>query len=170
CSRDRGNPDWSWLLATRRIRPLIDRQHSARRLRSPWNTNRRPCERDRPRSVPAGCDGWAATAVFLFDRPILADLGFRGFQGNEGDLAGNSCDRRILCHPAIPDFQLHQSVDCRYRRFIDLNGLPDRVPASLATKRDLDLAGSSQPRRLCRHNEQEAAEIDEETDNRRGLG
>ena len=72
---------------------------------------------------------------------IWAFAGFRGM-----DLAGYPGDRRILRGPTIRDLELHQSVDRRYRRVADFDGLPDPVPQGLATSRALDLAGVARPR------------------------
>ena len=48
--------------------------------------------------------------------------------------------------PAIRDLELHQSVDRRYRRVADLDGLPDPVPQGVATPRALVVAGVARKR------------------------
>ena len=73
--------------------------------------------------------------------PFWLIWAFAGFARHEGDLAGDPGDRRLLRDPAIPDLQLHQSLDRRYRRVADLDGLPDRLSQGLAAEGDLDLAG-----------------------------
>ena len=108
-------------------------------------------ERHRHRSVPARRHGRTAIAVLLADRAVLADLGLRRLERHEGHLAGDPGHRRLLRDPAIPDLQLRQSVDRRYRRFAGLDGLPDPVPQGLEAEGDLDLAGAAQPRRFRGH-------------------
>jgi lactate permease len=53
--------------------------------------------------------------------------------------------RRFLCGAAIPDLQLHQSVDRRYRRLAHFDGLPDRVSQNLAAEGALAVAGFAHP-------------------------
>ena len=88
-------------------------------------------------------DGRTAIAVLLADRAVLADLGVRRLARHDGDLAGDSGHRRLLRDPAIPDLELRQSVDRRYRRLADLDGLPRRFPARSGSQR------RSGRRRLC---------------------
>jgi L-lactate permease len=83
---------------------------------------------------------YGALAVLLTDRSILVDLGVRGIPRHEGCVAGNLGDRRFFCHSAIPDLELHQSMDCRYRRFAHLHGLPHRLPQNLAAESGVDVA------------------------------
>ena len=98
------------------------------------------------RSVPARRDGRPAVAVLLADRAVLADLGVRRLEGHEGHLAGDSRHRRLVRDPAIPDLELHQSVDRRHRRFADLDGVPDPLPEGVAAEGAVALAGAAQPR------------------------
>ena len=77
---------------------------------------------------PPRRDGRTAIAVLLADRAVLADLGFRRMARHARDLAGDSGHRRFVRRAAIPDLQLHQSLDCRYRRVAGVDGLPDRFP------------------------------------------
>ena len=115
-------------------------------------------ERHRHRSVPARRHGRPAIAVLLADRAVLADLGLRRLEGHEGHLAGDPGHRRLLRDPAIPDLQLHQSLDRRYRRLADLDGLPDPLPEGLEAEGDLDLAGAAQQGRLRRHDAESAGQ------------
>ena len=101
--------------------------------------------------VPARRHGRPAIAVLLADRAVLADLGLRRLEGHDGHLAGDPGHRRLVRDPAIPDLELHQSVDRRHRRLADLDGLPDPVPEGLAAEGDLDLAGAAQQGRVGRH-------------------
>ena len=80
------------------------------------------CHRDRP--VPAGSDGRTTTAVLLSDRAVLADLGLRRLAWHDGDLARYSRVRGFVRGPAVPDLQLRQSMDRRYRRLAHLDGVP----------------------------------------------
>ena len=66
--------------------------------------------------------------------PFWLIWAFAGWSGMKDDLAGDPGHRRVLRDPAIPDLELHQSVDRRHRRFADLDGLPDRVPESVAAE------------------------------------
>ena len=91
-------------------------------------------------------DGRPAIAVLLADRAVLADLGVCRLARHDGDLAGHSRHRRLVCGPAIRDLELHQSVDRRYRRVADLDGLPDPVPEGVATPRALVVAGAARKR------------------------
>ena len=88
-------------------------------------------------------DGRPAIAVLLADRAVLGDLGVCGLARHDGDLAGHSGHRRLVRGPAIRDLELHQSVDRRYRRVADLDGLPDPVPEGVATPRALAVAGAA---------------------------
>ena len=54
----------------------------------------------------------------------------------------------VVRGPAIRDLELHQSMDRRYRRVADLDGLPDPVPESLAAEGALAVAGASRQRRI----------------------
>ena len=60
--------------------------------------------------------------------PFWLIWAFAGRRGMIGDLAGDPGLRALLCDPAIPDLELHQSLDRRCRRFADLDGLLDRLP------------------------------------------
>ena len=123
-------------------------------------------QRDGHRSIFARCHGRPPTPVLFFDRAVLADLGLRWLEGHEGHLAGHIGHRRVVRDPAIPDFELHQSVDRGYRRLADLDGLPRAVPASLATEGHLDIAGAAQSRSIRRS---AATEVHPEADNRTGM-
>jgi hypothetical protein len=81
-----------------------------------------------------GRDGRAAIAVLLADRAVLADLGLRRLEGHEGCLARDPGHGRLVRDPAIPDLELHQSVDRRHRRVTDLDGVSDPVPQGVASK------------------------------------
>jgi lactate permease len=59
--------------------------------------------------------------------PAWADLRLCRLARNGRDLAGNPRLRGILCDPPIPDLEFYQPLDCRYRRFADLDGVPDLV-------------------------------------------
>src|SRR6478752_7186427 len=118
--RHRSNLDRPGVFPTCGVRSLAYRQHRARCVWRTRYTDRRSCECHRPRSFSLGRDGWSAVAVLLTDRSILVDLGVRGIPRHEGCVAGNLGDRRFFCHSAIPDLELHQSMDCRYRRFAHL--------------------------------------------------
>lgn len=83
---------------------------------------------------------------FSFIVPFWVVWAFAGYRGHEGSLAGDPCDRCFLRRAAIPDFQLHQSMDRRYRRFADLDGLSHRVPAHLAAAGYLDVRQVTDPR------------------------
>ncbi len=50
--------------------------------------------------------------------------------------------------PAIPDLEFRQSLDRRYRRFADFDGLPDRLPQDLAAGRAVAVAGAAQAGQL----------------------
>ena len=54
----------------------------------------------------------------------------------------------VVRGPAIRDLELHQSMDRRYRRIADLDGLPHPVPESLAAEGALAVAGASRQRRI----------------------
>ena len=77
--------------------------------------------------------------------------------------------RRVVRCAAIPDLQLHQSLDCRHRRVARVDGLPDRLPQVLAAKGNMDLAGFAPPRQL-RGDHAEAAGAGAETEQRRSMG
>ena len=139
----RRDPDRARLLAAGGFRPVADRQHRARRLRRARHADPGPGLRHRARSLHARRDGRPAVAVLLADRAVLADLGVCGLARHEGDLAGRSRHRRLVRGPAIRDLELHQSVDRRYRRVADLDGLPDPVPQGVAAPRALVVAGAA---------------------------
>ena len=107
-------------------------QHGAGRLRRSGHADRRPRQCHRHRSLSARRHGRTAAAVLLADRAVLADLGLCGLARHEGGVAGHFGLRRFLRGPAIPDLELHQSVNRRYRRLAHLHGLPGPVPAVLA--------------------------------------
>ena len=79
-------------------------------------------------------------AVLLAAGAVLADLGLCRSQGDDGNLAGHSGHRPVVCHSAVPGVELHRpgagGHHCRDR----VDGLPDPVPARLAAEEDLDLA------------------------------
>ena len=75
--------------------------------------------------------------------PFWLIWAFAGLAGHDAGLARDPCMRRLLRCPAIPDLELHQPLDRRYRRVADLDGLPDPVPQGLASEGDLDLASAS---------------------------
>jgi lactate permease len=81
--------------------------------------------------------------VLLAHCSVLVDLGLCGLEGHEGNLAGHSGHRRVLRRPAIPDLQLHQSLDRRRRRLADIDGLPDRLPQDLAAQETVAVAGTA---------------------------
>ena len=81
------------------------------------------------------------TPFFSLIVPFWVIWAFAGWRRHAGDLAGDPALRGLLCRPAIPDLQLRQSVDRRYRRVTDLHGLPDRLHAGLATAPALAVAG-----------------------------
>ena len=120
----RRDPDRAWLLAARRFRPVADRQYRAGRLWRARYPDPGPGFGDRSRSLHPGCDGRTAVAGFLADRAVLGGMGVRGLEGHEGSLAGHPGHRRVVRDPAIRDLELHQSLDRRYRRFADFDGLP----------------------------------------------
>ena len=126
-------------------------------------------ERDRPRSLSPRRDGRATIAVLLADRAVLADLGFRRLARHARSLARGAGVRRVVRRAAIPDLQLHQSLDRRHRRVARVDGLPDRLPQVLAAEGNLDLAGLAPPRQL-RGDHAEAAGAGAETEQRRGMG
>ena len=70
--------------------------------------------------------------------PFWLIWAFAGWHGMKDDLAGDPGHRRLLRRPAIPDLQLRQSMDRRYRRLADFDGLPDPVPEGLEAEGDLD--------------------------------
>src|SRR5207245_10786986 len=102
----------------------------------------------RRRSVYSGGHGRAAVAGVLADRAVLGGMGIRRLERHEGRLAGYSGDRRVFRDPAIRDLELHQSLDRRYRRLADLDGLPHPVPESLAAEAALAVAGAARQGRI----------------------
>ena len=78
--------------------------------------------------------------------PVLARLGLCRLPRHDGGLAGGPRLRRLLRHPAIPDFELRQSLDRRHRRIAGLDGVPHRIPESLAPRGNLDVAGAAHAR------------------------
>ncbi len=143
---DRRNPDRAWLLAAGGLGPVADRQYRTCRLRRARHTDRGACLGHRARSLSAGRHGGAPAAVLLADRAVLADLDLRRPARNAADLAGDPGVRRLVRHPAIPDLQLHQPMDRRYRRVADLDGLPDPVPEGLAAEGGLAVACAAHAR------------------------
>ena len=87
-----------------------------------------------------------ATAAVFADRTVLGGVGVRRLEGDEGHLAGRPRHRRHVRSPAIRDLELHQSLDRRHRGIADLDGLPDPVPAGLATQAIVAVAGLARPR------------------------
>ena len=75
--------------------------------------------------------------------PFWVVWAFAGWRGMMDGLAGDPCHRRLVRDPAIRDLELHQSMDRRYRRVADLDGLPDPVPESLAAEGTLAVAGAA---------------------------
>ena len=75
--------------------------------------------------------------------PALAHLGLCRLARHDPGLAGDPGLRRLLRHPAIPDFELHQSLDRRHRRIAGLDGVPHRFPEGLAPRGNLDVAGAA---------------------------
>src|SRR5262249_43396623 len=142
----RGDPDRPWFLAARSLRPVADRQYRTGRLRRARHPDRGPFQRYRDRPVPPWRDGRTSVAIFLLDRAVLADLGLCRLPRHVGGMAGSPRDWRIVRDPAIPDFELHQSMDRRHRRFAGLDGVPRIVPEGLATEGTVALAGAAQPR------------------------
>src|SRR6266852_866495 len=165
----RRDPHRPRLLAARRLRPLAHRQHRAGRLWRARHADRRPRQRHRLRSLHPRRDGRAAIAVLLADRAVLADLGLRRLPRHDPDLAGDPGLRRLLRRPAIPHLELHQSVDRRYRRLARLDGLPCRLPASLAPEGAVAVAGLAQQGRIGR-DDAEAEGGGTEAEPGRGLG
>src|SRR6476661_2697040 len=130
-----------------------DRQYRAGRL---WRAGYAdPGARfgDRSRSLYPGRDGWPPVAVLLADRAVLADLGIRWVARDDSDLAGHPRDRRVVRGSAIPDLELHQSLDRRYRRIADLDGLSHPVPQGLATQGTLAVASVARQGRIGRHDD-----------------
>ena len=81
--------------------------------------------------------------VFSLIVPFWVVWAFAGWKGMKDDLAGHSGHRRVVRDPAIRDLELHQSLDRRYRRVADLDGLPDPVPQGLAAEAALAVAGAA---------------------------
>src|SRR5690349_14821768 len=81
--------------------PFADRQYRTRRLWRSRYTDRRPCQRDGPRSVSARRDGRPPAPILLVDRAVLADLGLCWLEGHEGYLAGDPGHRRVVRDPAV---------------------------------------------------------------------
>ncbi len=86
--------------------------------------------------------------VFSLIVPFWVIWAFAGWRGMKDDLAGHSGHRRFVRDPAIRDLELHQSVDRRYRRLADLDGLPDPVPEGVAAEAALAVAGAARPGRI----------------------
>ena len=127
-------PDRPRLLAARRLRPVADRQYRAGGLWRARYADPGPRLGHRAGSLHPRRDGRPATAGVLADRAVLGGLGLRRLARHEGGLAGHSGDRPFVRDPAIRDLELHQSLDRRYRRLADLDGLPDPVPQGVATQ------------------------------------
>ena len=149
--RDRRHPHRARILAARGVRSLAHRQYGTGGL---WRAR---CPDPGPglchglRSLRPRRDGRAPAALLLGHRALLADLGLRGLSRHAPGLAGHSRLRRVLRDPAIPDFQLHQSLDRRYRGVPDLDGLPRRLHADLAPEGGLDLSRPAHARHFRGH-------------------
>ncbi len=148
--RHRLGPDRPRLLAARGLRPVADRQYRAGGLWRARHADPGPCLGDRPRSLYSGRDGRTAIAGVLADRAVLGGVGVRRLEGHEGHLAGHSRHRHLVRGPAIRDLELHQSLDRRYRRVADLDGLPDPVPEGLAAEAALAVAGAARQGQIGR--------------------
>ena len=86
--------------------------------------------------------------------PFWLIWAFAGWRGMIADLARDPGLRRLFRGPAIPDLELHQSLDRRHRRLADLDGLPDRLPARSGSRRSCGCrrrcAAATIPPRPCR--------------------
>ena len=83
--------------------------------------------------------------------PFWLIWAFAGWQGHDGHLARDPGHRRVVRDPAIPDLELHQSVDRRYRRIADLDGLPHRCSCKVWQPKEIwTLAGAAHAGRLRR--------------------
>ena len=100
--------------------------------------------------------------------PFWLIWAFAGWQGHEGNLAGDPGYRRVFRGPAIPDLQLHQSLDRRYRRFADLDGLPDLFLMVWQPKVIWTSPALRSQDEFRRHHAEDAAGVDE-ADHRRSM-
>ena len=67
--------------------------------------------------------------------PFWLIWAFAGFKGMKDIWPADPGDRRLLRRAAVPDLQLHQSLDRRHRRLADLDGLPDRASSRSGSPR-----------------------------------
>src|SRR5439155_821238 len=99
-------PDAAWLQAAAGIRAVADREHRSGSIRSFGNADYRLKRRDWLRRVDPFQNGGPATSLFLADRSVLGDLGDGRISRHVGSLASGAGSRSLLCHPAVPGFEL----------------------------------------------------------------
>ncbi len=81
--------------------------------------------------------------VFSLIVPFWVVWAFAGWKGMKEVWPAILVTGVSFADPAIRDLELHQSLDRRYRRFADLDGLPDPVPEGLAAEAALAVAGAA---------------------------
>src|SRR5205085_4204269 len=110
------------------------REHGTGRLRRVRHTDHCAARRNLDRCAAAECNGWPPAADLLAHRAILVDLGVCGISPDDRDLARAARGGCWLRCAAVPRLQLSRSVARRYRRVGNIDGMPHRVPARLATE------------------------------------
>ena len=81
--------------------------------------------------------------VFSLIVPFWVVWAFAGWKGMKDVWPAMLVTGVVVRDPAIPDLELYQSLDRRYRRLADLDGLPHPVPEGLAAEAALAVAGAA---------------------------
>ena len=81
--------------------------------------------------------------IFSLIVPFWVVWAFAGWKGMKDVWPAILVTGVSFAIPAVPDLQLHQSLDRRHRRIADFDGLPDPVPESLAAEGALAVAGAA---------------------------
>jgi lactate permease len=141
--RDRRDADRPRLLAARGLRPSLI-ANTAPVAYGALGTPIQGSPRSPARSLSLGAMVGRQLPFFSLIVPFWLIWAFAGWKGMKEIWPAILVTGVSFADPAVPDLELHQSVDRRHRRLADLDGLPDRLPEDLAAQGAVAVAGAAQ--------------------------